>query len=100
MTVREISFLPGVARTNGNSYFRLCFDEQIRDKFQAPLNRLIKYLHQQIKLIAYIGAQCPKVVKTTWISLFNVCKWIIKHRTEVHHYLEKKKLTAAPDSLW
>ena len=76
------------------------FSNSMKSIFQEPLHALISYLRRQTNLKQQMGTVCPTVSTTRWLSIGEVCKWLISNRCRIQLYLEEKQSSAAPEDHW
>ena len=76
------------------------FSTHLKTSFQDPLHSLIGYLRRQTNLKQQMGTVCPTVATTRWLSIGEVCKWIITNRHKIQEYLDEKSPEIAPGNSW
>lgn len=62
----------------------------MKQTFQEPLHSLISFLRRQTNLKAEMGTLCTTVPTTRWLSIGEVCRWLISNRIRVQQYLVEK----------
>ena len=70
------------------------------DDFYSTLTGIIGYLRRQQNLIEEMGAKCPKVGGTRWLSLGKVSKWILHNRVRIMQYFDARKPACEPNGQW
>lgn len=76
------------------------FVSSLKISFQGPLHSLISYLRRQTNLKQSMGSVCPTVSTTRWLSIGEVCKWLLKNRLRVQQYLSDKSFGSTIGSYW
>lgn len=76
------------------------FKTSVNASFQQPLFAFISYLRRQTNLKAEMGKVCPTVATTRWLSIGEVCHWLVSNRVQVQEYLDLKNPSVTPSDAW